>query len=655
MPIDSINDLPDSVRSALSDACARVWMEAFNDTLARDGTDDDQAAQAAWGAVRDTCSQNEDDTWTQDPEHSGAARSDQQESATYAGRGTLVAFDAADDSDGGPAIINGVAIGANDRVRTAAGTIRWTPDALDAIADTLEGRPLTDSHSDDPYSVIGEVTAAAFDPEQGVVYEAELDTDDLTTQIENGRLDVSPRIAHAPPEVLPEVDGDLVVDPDHVSGFRHLSIVQRGAAKSNSVTAGQSPNAALANLSATDIRTTLTDHGASVASAAGTTDHAGTQVHQPSWSSTTAGEWSKPAMEHFDTDDLSDIGEHFVVSTSGFPADSFGDLKLPVVSSGGVLNENAVNNALSRLSQTDGVSGDGADRAESILNGLKDEFDGDSGSGTDNSALDALAASDLRFGRSAGSAETGGSGGSGDRPGGDDPVMASTRTATTNHDTRTDTQSTAVIADSTTPMTSPDDIEAKLAEYDDPVLIEDGELADLRAARSQLEDDLEEQVSDLSAAVEQLNDDKEDLATEVDVLEDKTESLEAENEALEDDLTTLTDPMADALEDTIGLDAETIQDRFDAPELVDMAEAHDAGAVADLTAAPKSGDPGTDDDGDGSGGHTSDLSEDDQQALSDLRNKRDTAAASDMDGMVAHYDEQISALEEGTAAGAGGD
>ena len=68
-------------------------------------------------------------------------------------------------------------------------------------------------------------------------------------------------------------------------------------------------------------------------------------VHEPDYSGTTTAEWSAPDEEDFDTDDLSEIDDHFVLSASGFPPEKFTDLKLPVVEPGGALNENALQSA----------------------------------------------------------------------------------------------------------------------------------------------------------------------------------------------------------------------------------------------------------------------------------------------------------------------
>ena len=104
-------------------------------------------------------------------------------------------------------------------------------------------------------------------------------------------------------------------------------------------------------------------------------------VHEPTHSGEDDNEWNKPSLNDFTDEsweDLSDdekssIGGHFIFSMTGFPADNFSDMKLPVVRPDGTLSMNAVRNAKARLSQTDGLSDDQRDRVESMLNDMLGE------------------------------------------------------------------------------------------------------------------------------------------------------------------------------------------------------------------------------------------------------------------------------------------
>lgn len=107
------------------------------------------------------------------------------------------------------------------------------------------------------------------------------------------------------------------------------------------------------------------------------------EMHEPDYSGTTTDEWDAPQEEDFDTDDLSEIGEHFVLSASEFSPDDFTDLKLPVVDPDGNLNENALQSAHGGAHSVeaiddidDGTKGDVKDLLESLS---QEEFDSDIG------------------------------------------------------------------------------------------------------------------------------------------------------------------------------------------------------------------------------------------------------------------------------------
>jgi len=83
------------------------------------------------------------------------------------------------------------------------------------------------------------------------------------------------------------------------------------------------------------------------------------EMHDPSYEGTTEESWSSPTLEEimegygfdedFDSyqslpqDAKETIGDHFFISMSGFPAENFGDYKLPVVTTDGKLSLNALN------------------------------------------------------------------------------------------------------------------------------------------------------------------------------------------------------------------------------------------------------------------------------------------------------------------------
>ncbi|WP_049922254.1 hypothetical protein [Halopiger djelfimassiliensis] len=71
------------------------------------------------------------------------------------------------------------------------------------------------------------------------------------------------------------------------------------------------------------------------------------EMHEPEFSDTTTDEWEEPQLEDFDTDDLGEVADHFLLSASGVPPENFTDLKLPVVDPDGNLNKNALSTAKS--------------------------------------------------------------------------------------------------------------------------------------------------------------------------------------------------------------------------------------------------------------------------------------------------------------------
>ncbi|WP_372910194.1 hypothetical protein [Salinigranum sp.] len=106
-------------------------------------------------------------------------------------------------------------------------------------------------------------------------------------------------------------------------------------------------------------------------------------VHEPGYSGTTTEEWDAPQMADFDTDDLSAIADHFVLSTTGFPPDDFTDLKLSVVDPDGDLTENALQTAdggAHSVDASDGIDDETRAEVEERLETLsREEFDSELG------------------------------------------------------------------------------------------------------------------------------------------------------------------------------------------------------------------------------------------------------------------------------------
>lgn len=134
--------------------------------------------------------------------------------------------------------VHGVAIGNNDvTVGHLSGERKlWTPEVLEEAADTLEGKKIVVDHENNSArEVIGEVTDAKFDEDTGVIYRGQIDDSELARKVDNGWLEVSPRIIHSKEM---EEHGDVKV-PQSIRKFDNLSVVSYGAAGSNEIELGE--------------------------------------------------------------------------------------------------------------------------------------------------------------------------------------------------------------------------------------------------------------------------------------------------------------------------------------------------------------------------------------------------------------------------------
>ena len=107
------------------------------------------------------------------------------------------------------------------------------------------------------------------------------------------------------------------------------------------------------------------------------------ETHEPDYSGTTDEEWDEPQLNDFDTDDLGEVDDHFVLSSSGFPPENFSDLKVPVVDPDGNLNLNALQTAhggAHSVEAIDDVDEETAGEVKELLEELaSEEFDHDLG------------------------------------------------------------------------------------------------------------------------------------------------------------------------------------------------------------------------------------------------------------------------------------
>jgi len=153
------------------------------------------------------------------------------------------------DGQSEPYTVHGVAVGANEVTHGSNGAKFWPAEELRKSAQSLVGVPLTKNHDDrNVESVVGQIIDAGFESGVGIVYEAEVDDEDLATKIARGRLEVSVHALHSDGGRTGE--GELIVEDVR---FLDLSLVPRGGSPANYVEAGDSPSEVLASLSTDDV------------------------------------------------------------------------------------------------------------------------------------------------------------------------------------------------------------------------------------------------------------------------------------------------------------------------------------------------------------------------------------------------------------------
>lgn len=171
-----------------------------------------------------------------------------------------------------PTVVHGVAMGVGDVTNGMSGKeTTWPEDVLREGAELLRGKPLVKGHpgvskDGDDLSVdvqppvediIGEIVDAFFEPGVGLMYEAEVDDEDIARQIERGRADVSPVVSLSAEETGP--DSRTVTK---IHGFRDLGVVYDGASPSNSIAPGAAAMAYAAMSAAFDEDDSPCDDGA---------------------------------------------------------------------------------------------------------------------------------------------------------------------------------------------------------------------------------------------------------------------------------------------------------------------------------------------------------------------------------------------------------
>jgi len=200
------------------------------------------------------------------------------------------------------------------------------------------------------------------------------------------------------------------------------------------------------------------------------------EMHTPDWSGTTESDWSTPDLEDFDTDDLGEVANHFLISSSGFPPENFTDLKLPVVEPNGDLSRNALLAVKGGrgASAVDGLSDEMEQEIIDWVNSTaNEEFDEDWGEEEENAQADAHD-SDTAGRPTPGENTVGGV----RVLSGDDLQQKSYKTGESDAD--------SLETYNITTMTS--DIEEKLSELDEPVAVEAEEVEELRNKADRFEE-----------------------------------------------------------------------------------------------------------------------------------------------------------------------
>lgn len=102
------------------------------------------------------------------------------------------------------------------------------------------------------------------------------------------------------------------------------------------------------------------------------------ELHDPTFYETTAERWEEPSRQEFDDSRVEAVDDHYLLSASGFPPESYDDLELPVVDADGRLNRNALADAaygpgsVERLDVSEELESEITDLIHELL---REEFD----------------------------------------------------------------------------------------------------------------------------------------------------------------------------------------------------------------------------------------------------------------------------------------
>ena len=278
--------------------------------------------------------------------------------------------------------------------------------------------------------------------------------------------------------------------------------------------------------------------------------------HTPDWSGLNdEKEWSKPNMEDFDTDDLSEIDDHFFVSKTGeWPPENYGDLALPVVWPNGELSLDGLDSAHQMAAQTDGVSESMAESIKDKANALAEEhFD------------QAVADEQLSV------------------------TVAATRRDDPNTENVASSPDIAVLSDTTNDKTMNvdyyDATQSEIEEMSDAVVIERTEIEELQSKADEAEElserleEMNSSLDELAANHEKLEDVDEDRLDELREYDSAVVMTESEHEELQGLVDDIGSVFADELAEYSPFESEELQARFTPLELRDKVEDHDEASI----------------------------------------------------------------------------
>jgi len=279
-------------------------------------------------------------------------------------------------------------------------------------------------------------------------------------------------------------------------------------------------------------------------------------MHEPSYDGTTEADWSAPTLEDimmaYEWDEEYDsydalpeeaketIGNHFIISESGFPAENFGDYKLPVVSLEGELSLNALNAVKGGrgVSAVEGLNSEMEDTIVEMVNELaNEEFDKEYGMEEEMGSVK--------------------------------PVTIDGVTVLTSDDLRRRGKSEESETDSTTrTMTNvSEELQARLEELEAPAVMEQDSFDELRE-KAEKYDDISEDIAELRERTEVLDAVDRTLVDELSEADEPMVIESARFEALSAEAEQVKEVYATQLEDELAVfTAEELMDKFTIEEL----------------------------------------------------------------------------------------